>query len=355
MRPNTGYEIPLKTQGNSNIPGHEETAGTNPAAALRPFLFLGGTFSSDGEQFGREDDSFAARPSQGKALRGNGVRKFHMSVSNIQTERTSMGRSSRPFCRKLSLLTVGALCLCLAPAVWSQNDPNPEVVSRGAENALESRRAVQQKLDDWAAEKAALFAEMNRMEMEIRRLEWERRQTEAFLRDLSQKAADFSTQKAEAEALRGRIGPLLDETLERLSAIVASDLPFAREERTARLDRVRRSLTNADADAVQRTRTLLDAVTAEVKAGYAAGVDTADIDVGGEPIRVRRFHVGRLGLYALSPDNRSAWLWKPKAGEWTAIPEHAPAIADAVRIAEGHRLAELVALPFAPPDLGEWE
>lgn len=266
-----------------------------------------------------------------------------------------MGRSSRPFCRKFPLLTVGVLCLSLAPAVWSQNDPDPEAIRREGAGAVETRRALQEKLDDWAAEKAELFAEMDRMEMEIRRLKWERRQTETFVRDLSQKADDLSALEPEAEALRDRVGPLLDDTLEGLSARVAADLPFAREERAARLEQVRRSLTNADADAVQRARTLLDAVTAEVKAGYAAEVDTADIAVGGKPIRVRRLHVGRLGLYALSPDNRSAWLWKPEANEWRAIPEHASALSDAARIAEGHRLAELVALPVAPPDLAEGE
>jgi hypothetical protein len=38
MRSNAEYEIPLKTRSNPNIPGHEETAGTNPAAALWPFF-----------------------------------------------------------------------------------------------------------------------------------------------------------------------------------------------------------------------------------------------------------------------------------------------------------------------------
>ncbi|MFW6242318.1 MAG: DUF3450 domain-containing protein [Thermodesulfobacteriota bacterium] len=266
-----------------------------------------------------------------------------------------MGRTLRPFRWKIPLLAAGALWLSLAPAIWGQNDPDPEGVRREAVDAVDTRRAVQEKLDDWAAEKTELFAEMDRMEMEIRRLEWERRQTEAFIRDLSQKSADLSNQEAEAEALRDRIGPLLDETLEGLSARVAADLPFAREERAARLEQVRRSLTNADADAVGRAGALLDAVTAEVKAGYAAGVDTADIDVDGDAVHVHRLHVGRLGLYALSPDNQSAWLWNPEGGEWTAIPEHASALSDAARIGEGHRLAELVALPVAPPALGEGE
>ena len=266
-----------------------------------------------------------------------------------------MGRFSRPLCRWLPLLTAGVLCLSLAPAVWSRNDSDPEAVRRDAVSAVESRLAAQEKRDAWAAEKAEWFAEMDRMEMEIRRLEWERRQTEAFERDLSQKSADLSTLEAEAEALRDRIGPLLDDTLERLSALAEADLPFARDERAARLERVRRTLTNADANAAERARTLLDAVTAEVEAGHVAGVDTADISVGGEPVRVRRLHVGRLGLFALSPDNRSAWLWKPEPGEWAAIPHHAPALSDAARIAEGHRLAELVKLPVAPPELAEGE
>lgn len=266
-----------------------------------------------------------------------------------------MGRSVRPFCWTIPLLAVGLLGLSIAPVVWSQNDPDPEAVRRDAVSAVETRRAAQEKLDAWAAEKAELFAEMDRMEMEIRRLEWERRQTEAFIQDLSQKAADLSAREAEAAALRDRIGPLLDETRKRLSALIESDLPFARDERSARLERVRRSLTNADADAVERARTLLDAVSAEVEAGYTAEVDTADIPIGGEPVRVRRLHVGRLGLFALSPDNRSAWQWDPDVGKWRSIPRHAPALSDAVRIAEGHRLAELISLPVAPPALAVGE
>lgn len=266
-----------------------------------------------------------------------------------------MGRSSRPLHRTMTLTAVGALLLVAAPAAWCQNEPDPEAVRRDAVSAVETRRATQETLDRWSEEKAARFAEMDRMETELRRLEWERRQTEAFIEDLSGKAADLSAREAEAEALRDRIGPLLDETLVRLSTLVEADLPFAAEERNARLTRVRRALNDADASAAERARILMDAVKSEVEAGYTAEVGTADIEVAGETVRVRRLHVGRLGLFALSPDGRSAWQWNPETSAWIAVPNHAQALSDAVRIAEGHRLAELVALPVAPPEWPEGE
>lgn len=265
-----------------------------------------------------------------------------------------MGRT-RPSHRTMTISAVGALLLIAAPAAWTQDAPDPEAVRRDAVSAVETRRAAQATLDRWAEEKSRLFDEMDRMEAELRRIRWERRQTEAFIADLSGKAADLSAREAEADALRDRIGPLLDETFARLSAHVEADLPFAAEERNARLERIRRSLDNADAGIPERTRTLLDAVKAEVEAGYVAGADAADIDIHGNAVRVRRLHVGRLGLFALSPDHRSAWGWNPETAAWIAMPEHAPALADAVRIADGHRLAELVALPLSPPDSAEGE
>jgi biopolymer transport protein ExbB len=158
--------------------------------------------------------------------------------------------------------------------------------------------------------------------------------------------------ETEAAALAARIELLMQDAFSRLAARAAAGLPFASESANARLERLRRILDDPELDIAEKSRALVDAAGFELKAGYAAETGTADIQTEGQTVRVRQLHLGRIGLYALSPDGRSAWLWKSEAGAWVGAPEHAPAVADAIRIAEGRRLAELVKLPVAPPELG---
>jgi biopolymer transport protein ExbB len=183
-------------------------------------------------------------------------------------------------------------------------------------------------------------------------MDGEGRRTGTQHQPISQNEADFSNGEAAPSTLAARTESLLRNAFSRLSAHVAADLPFGSESRDARLERLGRILDDPELGVAEKARALVDAAGFEVKAGYAAETGTADIQAGGETIRVRQLHVGRIGLYALSPDGRSAWMWKPEAGAWVGVLEHARAVADAVRIAEGRRLAELVKLPVAPPELG---
>lgn len=264
-----------------------------------------------------------------------------------------MGVSWGSFIRRLTLAGLGAFLFLLAPAGWSQAAARSGAPVLGPAAGGGAGIYSPDERGEPAGGKAVWLAQAAAREAEYRRVEEDGLRAGTPNHGFSQNEADFSSGDAAAPGLSARIETLMEDAVSRLGGLLAADLPFASESRNARLERLGRMLDDAELEWAEKVRAVVDAVGVEVKSGYAVESGTADIQAGGETVRVLQLHAGRVGLYALSPDGRSAWLWKPEAGAWVGVSEHARDVADAVRIAEGRRLAELVKLPLAPPELGE--
>ena len=218
-------------------------------------------------------------------------------------------------------------------------------VKQTAEKAVEVRRESQKLADGWAKEATDFQTETEALEQELETIKWRREKTVRYMKDLEDKMTTLKAKEQAAHEIRNELEPFLDQTLQKLQAFSKNDLPMLAEMQAPRLRSVAAILNNADANIVQKTRSLLEAITQSLEYGYFSEPGEAEIDIDGKLVRVQRLNVGRLALFALSGDARDAWKWNRETGRYEPVPHFARSIQEVIQTTERSRLVSLVELP----------
>jgi len=183
---------------------------------------------------------------------------------------------------------------------WAQSAADQ--VTETTTQALETRQGSQAQLDEWAAERAAL---KNRWDV-----------ARAQVAYLEQRAA---LERDRVLALEASLEDTLLVILGRLEDAVAADLPFLAAERDQRLISVRSELSDPGATASDKLRRVLEALLIEARYGGTFEVYQDRIEVAGEELTGDLLHVGRLGLFWLTPDQVRGGVWDPGTGAFVEL------------------------------------
>lgn len=224
--------------------------------------------------------------------------------------------------------------------------PTADSVQQQARQAVETRRQAQRLVDAWSPQRARLADQAERLQRELVSVRRQRAKTEAYLADQQAKITELQRRLAEIGRIRAGLEPLLDDTLARLEALVAADLPFLPEERSQRLAELRRVLADYDATLSEKARRLLEALAIEARYGSAVSVQEAELPLDGGTRRVRLLRLGRLGLFALDSQGRRAWRYDRARKKFLPLEGFTRQLQQAAEIAQRRRVAGLVELPL---------
>lgn len=247
-----------------------------------------------------------------------------------------------------AILVSGAMMFAPARAAAQAgaNDPASRVTEIAAA-ALETERATQERLDDWAAERADLQARWDAAGAQVRYLEERAALQRRRVAALEDAGDELARRLEEAQRLEVSLEDTLLAILGRLEAAVAADLPFLAAEREGRLATVRRELGDPAASAADKLRRVLEAVLIEARYGGAFEVYQDRIAPAGEELTVDLLHVGRLGLFWLTPDAARGGAWDAAAGAFVELSgRELDAVRRAVEMATRRRPAGVQDLPL---------
>lgn len=214
---------------------------------------------------------------------------------------------------------VVAVVLVVLVAVISTAQDPVDQITRVADQSQDTRRATQQELDDWAAERASLRSRWDAAAAQVAYLE-ERAQLERDRLVALQDAGDeLARRLEESQRLEASLEDTLLSILGRLDRAVDRDLPFLDDERSDRLTSVRRSLGDPAASPADKLRRVLEALLIEARYGGALEVYQDRIAVGGEELLCDLLMVGRLGFFWLTPDESRGGAWNPATGAFDEL------------------------------------
>lgn len=249
--------------------------------------------------------------------------------------------------KKLMLVSLIWTSICLAST--SGFAQTATQVKRTAEKTVGTDIETQEAVEAWLAEERRLLAEIDAVNTRLKRTAWQRQKTARYRDTLEKKVAELNQRAAEMERISQELLWVLDQTLDRLDAHVNADLPYDQTDRRKRLRQIRRTLDDYDLGLMQKTQAVFDAVAREVDMGHGVDVRDIEITVAGQLKQVKLLRVGRVGLYALTMDTQSAYVWDGQQREWAALAGSARAIEEAIEMAEGTRIVGLSRLPVGQP------
>jgi hypothetical protein len=166
-------------------------------------------------------------------------------------------------------------------------------------------------------------------------------QQERVVSSQREELASLEEQLGRVDEISREMIPMMVQMVEELEAFVMADLPFQREERLARIERVKAVMARPDVSEAERYRQIVEAYQAEME--YGRTIDSYELAVvkpDGATREVDVFRYGRVSLVYLSKDRSEAAMWDRAAGEWKPLPGSYRA-----SILKGIRMAKKVATP----------
>jgi hypothetical protein len=251
---------------------------------------------------------------------------------------------------KKSVISLALLALMPSSAMADKTD---DIVNRGVAR-MKSGAASQKRIDDISEKTDKIISQYHQQRKVVEGLKIYNDRLRRTL-TAQQVAMGKLTQSIEdASLIERQIVPLMLRMIDGLEKFVAADLPFKMAERTARLDRIKGYLTNANISAAERFRQVLDAYSTENNYGTTIAVYTDSLPLGDEELTVNVLQVGRTGLYYQTLDAQRSGYWDISGRTWVDLDSsHNEGILNAIRITQGKETKNLMELPLAAPVMAQ--
>ena len=230
----------------------------------------------------------------------------------------------------------------------SDLDEAIRLVLRMNEAAAQSQKRVD-KLDD---QKSDLVSRFRTVQEQLSALKEYNSQVAKLVAAQDEQASKLQKQIDDATFISRGVTPLMVKMVGALDKFVSLDVPFLTQERTKRVEQLKKLLDRPDVTEAEKYRRILEAYQIENDYGrtieaYRGQLATTD---GTEGRTVEFLRVGRVALIYRTFDGDELGAWDNKQRQWINLgPEYTAAIRDGFRIARKQAAPNLFRIPVIAP------
>jgi hypothetical protein len=238
---------------------------------------------------------------------------------------------------------------CAALAFWAllaggAGAQQPEKIQGTVNQSITTRKETQHSAAEWHAEKERIKSRYFQLQDAIDALEVEH----THMQDVVGRQVAFiermETRIVEMEKIRQHLVPYLEQIIDRLETAIAKDLPFLRNERSARLTVLRQMIQDPEISMAEKLRRVYEGLRVEMDYGRSVETVKEEIDLNGEQRVVKVLRLGRTALMMLTLDEKQAGIFHN--GAWHSVRGASRGeIKKAIEITERRRPIEFVKLP----------
>ncbi len=148
-----------------------------------------------------------------------------------------------------------------------------------------------------------------------------------------------------------QIVPLMTRMIDALEQFVGLDVPFLPQERTERVDRLKKMMLRADVTSAEKFRRVLEAFQIENDYGRTIEAYKGSIEQGGQSKQVDFLRIGRVALLYQTVGGDSTGAWDKSSKTWVDLPpaEYRRPVLKGLSIARKQIAPDLLVLPISAP------
>ncbi len=231
------------------------------------------------------------------------------------------------------------------PATFSAN--TAESVKKQVDNSIVTRQKTQKQQDQWEQEKASLLITYEQLKEQQTLLLKTNEALRAEQNAHKVLLADLEAQKTAHEKIQREMLPFLKEVQVSLNKMVTTDPPFLSEERKNRLQKLSTIMDDIEISIAEKYRKVMETLFVEAEYGNTIEVTQDKITLSGNEVLADVFRLGRISLFALTLDHKTAAVFNVAENRWTplAAKQLSPVIA-AVEMGSKRRTVEIISLPI---------
>lgn len=223
-----------------------------------------------------------------------------------------------------------------------------DLVASELKNSISDGKYSQLRVEKAADAAVSARAELQNARLQLRDLEAYNRYMQALVADQQNELGKLTSQLAAVEQTRQGLIPLMLQMQADLEQLVQDDIPLRKEDRLARVERLKLALTRADVSEAEKFRQLLQAYQIEAEYGSRMDAYPAQLELDGTERRVDVLALGRVSLLAMTADRSQAWRWSAERKQWLALgSEWLSPIADALDMAADKKVPQLLHVPLS--------
>jgi len=208
-------------------------------------------------------------------------------------------------------------------------------------------KKAQKRVDRFAEQAVDLNADYKSTLQLIDSLRIYNNQLELLIKSQEEEMASIEREMATIDATERGAIPLMNEMIASIEAFVSIDIPFKKETRMERIDKLKNYMIRADIPNSEKYRKILEAYQAEI--GYGESIDAyqAPIMDGTDEVQVEFLQVGRIALVYLTLDGKSAGFWNIEKKEYEELDSsYIRSIEHGIKMANKQATMNLIELPI---------
>jgi seryl-tRNA synthetase len=171
-------------------------------------------------------------------------------------------------------------------------------------------------------------------------------QIEQQLRSQEREIASLEQQIAGLDATAVDVQTMLQRMYDELATFVRNDVPFFKEEREQRMQRITELMQSVEASPSEKFRRLMEAYQIEMEYGRTMSAYRQTLDDGREAEVVR---LGRVVLLYRVIEGGETGYWDNERKQWVADPDSRAEIENALSIAKEEKAPDLIIVPVPAP------
>lgn len=250
-----------------------------------------------------------------------------------------MSRQFRPTSRRRLPLFVSA-ALVLAAGVPAYGAAIAEINTQ-ADQWLVAQVASQKRVDQLADQRQDLANDYRTTLRESEGLKLYLQQLRAQLKSQEEEMSVIRKEGQELDRTNIEILPLMQRMLASLEQFATLDVPFLKEERTARVEKLKEMMPRADVTVSEKYRRIVEAYQIEME--YGRTIEVYRANLGDKEVDFLR--VGRVGLYYQTPDGVDTGYWDGDAKKWVADDDFAEGVKEGIKVAKKQTSPNLLIVP----------
>jgi hypothetical protein len=250
------------------------------------------------------------------------------------------------------LITVGLAALVLStlsPATLASD--LGQLLAAGTQG-IKLGQASQARIDEIAKATRDLEGEYRQVLKELDGLEVYNKYMEQQVENQKAELGELRRSIDEVSGMERQIVPLMMRMLESLQQFVELDVPFLKEERTARVARLAALMEEPNVSVAEKFRRLTEAFQIENDFGRTIESYRETLTIAGATLEVSVLRIGRIGLYYQTGDGSLTGMWDHNAREWVQLTdsEARNQVRQGLRIARKQVAPDLLLLPVPAPE-----
>ena len=237
-------------------------------------------------------------------------------------------------------------------AAVSANAQNVAPVQKALQSQVATDKAAaasQKRIDGFVDRTNDAANKYAQVKSEADSVEAYNKQLDAQVKSQEQEMASVQKQLDEIETTSREVQPLIERMVDSLDQFVSLDVPFLKQERMDRVQRLRDLMKRADVSISEKYRQVLEAYQIELDYGTSFDSYEGVIGTGASARTVQFIRLGRVTLLYRTLDGSETGYWDAQKKTWVVDNKYAGAAEQALRVATKGGSPELLTLPVPVP------